>query len=165
MPGIARGLGKSHQLCSLHMCLCGTSACEHNYGTELSISADVFHMGSPVTANVIRALIRPKDLLEEEAAVPLHWPDRRWRGTSRATQHSWSSALAAQQCVIVPPGSFSWFYLHSLTSSDCYYTEKRKKKARHLLHSQDFESALLNLSCWDAHETSSSWPYFTALKA
>lgn len=77
------------------MCLCGTSACEYNYRDQLV--ADVFHMGSPVTANVIRALVRPKDLLEEDRgrSAPLAGQMLTWHLKNNTAQLELSSGLDA----------------------------------------------------------------------
>lgn len=67
MPGIARGLGKSHQLlCFLHMCLCGTGACEYNYWDQYQYWC-IPH-GEPGHSESYQSLIRSKDLLVEESS-------------------------------------------------------------------------------------------------
>lgn len=80
MPAIARGLGKSHQLCSLHMCLCGTSACEHNYWDQYQCWC-IPHKEPAQLQQMLSELWYVAEICWwKRAAIPLHWLDRCWRG-------------------------------------------------------------------------------------
>lgn len=111
---------------------------------EISISTDVFHMGSPVTAKVIRVC----DTFQRSAGgreQPFRYTG--WTDADVASKEQHSTAgvkLVLGCCRTIVCNCAPWQLLLVLFAflnkfRLLLFREKKKKKERHLLHSLDFE--------------------------